>query len=75
MQKDRAARALAPRGQIIVENDDEIVETVVAPKCFVARLGWQANKPVIIAGVGVVTPAKLAANGMNWQPDARPTAD
>jgi hypothetical protein len=75
MKKNRAARSLAPWIDIIVEDDDEIVDTVLAPKRFVVCLGWQANEPVIIARERVVAPAKLTADGKNWQGGARPAAD
>jgi hypothetical protein len=75
MKKNRAARALAPWTDIIVEDDDEIVDTILAPKRFVTRLGRQANEPVIIARERVVAPAKLTADGKNWQRGTRSAAD
>src|SRR5579863_9576704 len=75
MKKNRAARAFASWAQIIVEDDDEIVEAIFAPKRFVVRLSRQSNEPVIITGQRVVAPAKLTADGKNWQRDAWPTAD
>ena len=75
MKKNRAARALTSWAQIIVEDDDEIVEAIFAPKRFVVSLGRQSNEPVIIARERVVAPAKLTAYGKDWQRSARPTAD
>ena len=75
MKKNRTARTLTSRAQIIVEDDDEIVEAIFAPKRFVMRLGRQSNEPVIIARERVVAPAKLTAYGRNWQHSARATAD
>ena len=75
MKKNRTARTLTSRAQIIVEDDDEIVEAIFSPKRFVMSLGWQPNEPVIIARERIVAPAKLTAYGKNWQRRARTAAD
>ena len=57
VQEDGAAGALQRAGEVVVEDDDHVVEAVVAPQAFVAAGIGQADRAVVAAVGGVVAPA------------------
>jgi hypothetical protein len=67
MQKDGAARAFAPRPQIEIEHDHQVVETIVAPQRFMPCRRRKANEPVVGWGLRVVAPAEHSVKGKKRQ--------
>ena len=67
MEEDRAALALGAAREILVEHEDQVVETVLAPHPVGAVGGRQADRPVVararrILGPALVGPQRLQRN-------------
>ncbi len=57
MQKYGAALAFSARPQIVVEDDDEVIETVVAPQFFAIVATGQAHGSIVGRRLWIVAPA------------------
>ena len=63
MEEDRAAAPFDAAGEIVVEDEDEVVKRVVAAHRVGAVGGGQANGAVVAAARGVFAPALVTAHG------------
>ncbi len=72
MEEDGAAGAGARPGEIVVEDDEDVVEAVVAPQALVARRIREADRAVVAAVGRVVAPAEVRAERGGGEARRRP---
>ena len=74
VQEDRAAGAAPRAGEIVVEHDDHVVETVGSPEALVTGPEGQADLAVVEAIGRIVAPAGIGAE-RNGRQAGRRAAD
>ena len=62
VKEDGAAAALPPRPLIVIEQDNDVIEMVVAPKLLMGDRIGQAHGPVVVAVADLIAPAVATAD-------------
>ena len=63
VEEDRAAAALGPPGEILVEHESHIVKMILAPHLVGAVARRQAHRAIVARAQGVLAPALVAPQG------------
>ncbi len=72
MDEDGAAAVTDTRARVVIDFNNEVVETVRAPETVTRRAFQQADRLIVAAVVRVFAPAVIRPNGPHGQSGARP---
>lgn len=72
MEKYRTAKAGDPRGGVVIDFDDEIVEMVIAPQSITIVAATEFQRSIVMPAGWVFTPGVVRTNGANRQKGLRP---
>ena len=72
MQKYRAATAGDARRAVVIDLDDEIVETIVALEPVTAVIPIPPHRLIVMAALRIFAPGVFGPNGANRQESTRP---
>src|SRR5579863_834957 len=72
MQENGAAAAGDPRGGVVVDLDDEVVEVIIAPEPVAVLVNSELDRPVIMPAGGVFAPGVVLPDRANREVRFRP---
>jgi len=67
MEKDRRAAIARPGGYVPVEHQTDVVEPVLTPHLFMARLERRLHQPVVVWIIRLITPQHIGADAPDRQ--------
>src|SRR5580704_14923171 len=71
MHKYRTATTGDSRPRVVIELNDEIVETIIAPQAVAAGRGIELHRPIVAPVAGILAPGVVSTDTPHGQPGRR----